>query len=343
MTIKVLVVNDSATARAALRAAIADEPDIEIVLELSSGIEAVASVERVDPDVVLMDIVMPQADGYEVTRQILRSRRVPILMVSASVSPSDVAVAMEALRAGAIAVLEAPPSPADPAYDVKRRAIIYTIRSAAALPRAKLGARATGFESGAYPPVALAGDSKERSFSIVGIAASLGGPPVVAEILGALAADHPPVLLVQHIESSFVDGFAVWLRVVVKSQIVIAEHGGEPKRGHVYIAPADHHLGVSRDGKLAISTAAPIGGFRPSGNHLLETLAKAYGRRALGIVLTGMGRDGSEGARILHDAEGFVIAQDEASCAVAGMTNAARDRGAVDVSLPPRSIASYIR
>lgn len=341
MTIRVLVVNDSATARAALRAAIADESDIEIVLELSSGVEAVESVERVDPDVVLMDIVMPHADGYEVTRQILRSRRVPILMVSASVSPSDVAVAMEALRAGAIAVLEAPPSPLDPAYDVKRRAIVYTIRSAAALPRAKLGTR-TAVESGAYPPVAVP-EPSPRSFALVAVVASLGGPPVVAEILGSLPADHPPVLLVQHIESSFVDGFAAWLRVVVKTRVMIAEQADEPRRGHVYIAPADHHLGVAPDGRIAISKAPPIGGFRPSGNYLLETVAKAYGRRALGIVLTGMGRDGADGALKLHVAEGFVIAQDEASCAVAGMTNAARERGAVDVSLPPRAIASHIR
>jgi two-component system chemotaxis response regulator CheB len=106
MTIRVLVVNDSATARAALRAAMTDEPDIEVVGELRSGSDAVASVESLAPDVVLMDIVMPDVDGYEVTRQILRARPVPVLMISASVAPGDVAVAMDALRAGAIAVLE---------------------------------------------------------------------------------------------------------------------------------------------------------------------------------------------------------------------------------------------
>lgn len=339
MPVRVLLINDSATARAALRAALADEPDIVIVQELPSGANAVEMVEQVEPDVVLMDIVMPQADGYEVTRQILRARRVPILMVSASVSPTDVAVALEALRAGAIAVLEAPPPPTEPTYDVKRRAIIHTVRSAAALPRSRL-ARPGKHET--LVPL-TSPELPQRSYSIAGIVASLGGPPVVAEILAALPPEHPPVLLVQHIESSFVDGFLTWLRGAVKTRVMLATHGAPAERGCVYIAPGDHHIGVARDGSLALSTAPPIGGFRPSGNHLLHTLAMAYGRRALGVVLTGMGRDGAEGARALHDAEGFVIAQDEASCAVAGMTNAARERGAVDVSLVPAAIAAHIR
>lgn len=338
MTIRVLVVNDSATARAALRVALGDEKDIEVVAELSSGERAVEEVERLAPDVVLMDIVMPHADGYAVTRKILRARRLPILMISASVSPQDVAVALDALRSGAIAVLEAPPSPSDPAYDLKRRAIIHTIRSAAALPRTKV---TTPAPVPASPP--LPGDAPLRSFTIAGIVASLGGPPVVAEILGALPPDHPPVLLVQHIESSFVDGFVMWLQSVVKTKVIVATDGAEPERGTVYIAPAEHHIGVKRDGRIALSTIPAIGGFRPSGTYLLSSLAKAFGRRALGVILTGMGRDGAEGASQLHDAEGFVIAQDEASCAVAGMTNAARARKAVDVSLVPSAIAAHIR
>jgi len=341
MAIRVLVVNDSATARAALRAALADESDIEIIAELSSGEKAVESAVQLAPDVVLMDIVMPRADGYEVTRQILRAHRVPILMVSASVRPKDVAVALDALRAGAIAVLEAPPSPADPAYDLKRRAIIHTIRSAAALPRTRLG-RPHPVERGANPAFTHV-EPPQRIFSIVGMVASLGGPPVVAEILGALGPDHPPLLLVQHIESSFVDGFVVWLRGSVKTKVVLGEHGADLERGTVYIAPAEHHIGVARDGRIALSTVPAIGGFRPSGTHLLQTIARAYGRRALGIILTGMGRDGAEGAEAMHATEGFIIAQDEASCAVAGMTNSARQRNAVDLSLVPGAIAAHIR
>lgn len=338
MTIRVLVVNDSATARAALRAAMTDEPDIEVVGELRSGSDAVASVESLAPDVVLMDIVMPDVDGYEVTRQILRARPVPVLMISASVAPGDVAVAMDALRAGAIAVLEAPPPPDDPRYDVRRRAIIHTIRSAAALPR-KHVVRMTSPRP--TPQVEVAPGT--RSFEVVGMVASLGGPPVVADILAHVASDHPPILLVQHIESSFVTGFVTWLRSAVRTKMVLAESGMLLERGTVYVPPGDHHIGATADGRVLLSTAPQIAGFRPSGSHLLSSLARTYGKRALGIVLTGMGTDGADGALALHKAGGFVIAQDEASCAVAGMTNAARSRGAVDLTITPGAVAAHIR
>lgn len=338
MTIRVLVVNDSATARAALRASMADEPDIEVVGELRSGSDAVASVESLAPDVVLMDIVMPELDGYEVTRQILRARPVPVLMISASVAPGDVAVAMDALRAGAIAVLEAPPPPDDPRYDVRRRAIIHTIRSAAALPR-----RNVDRMTSPRPTLQVEIAPGTRAFEVVGMVASLGGPPVVADILAHLAGAHPPILLVQHIESSFVTGFVSWLRGAVRTKMVLAESGMLLERGTVYVPPGDHHIGATADGRVLLSTAPQIAGFRPSGSHLLSSLARTYGKRALGIVLTGMGTDGADGALALHEAGGFVIAQDEASCAVAGMTNAARKRGAVDLTLTPGAVAAHIR
>ncbi len=339
MTIRVLVVNDSATARAALRAAMMDEPDIDVVGELRSGSNAVSSVESLAPDVVLMDIMMPEVDGYEVTRQILRARAVPILMISASVAPGDVAVAMEALRAGAIAVLEAPPPPDDPRYDLRRRAIIHTIRSAAALPRRHVDRMASPRPTPHLEAPALGG----RTFEIVGMVASLGGPPVVVDILTQVMPEHPPLLLVQHIEASFVSGFVTWLRGAVRTKVALAEHGMLLERGTVYVPPGDHHIGVSTEGRAVLSTAPPIGGFRPSGSHLLSSLAQIYGKRALGIVLTGMGTDGAEGASALHGAGGFVIAQDEASCAVAGMTNAARKLGAVDLTVQPNAVAAYVR
>lgn len=338
MTIRILVVNDSATARAALRAALADEPDIVVVGELPSGSTAVEAVETLKPAVVLMDIVMPDVDGYEVTRQILRVCSVPILMVSASVAPGDVAVAMEALRAGAIAVLEAPPPPGSAHYERRRRVIIHTVRSAAALPPGNVGRLAPGRVT---PTPAVSGSG--RSFDVVGMVASLGGPPVVADILAHLEAGHPPVLLVQHIEASFVEGFVSWLRTSSRMNVKIAEQGSRLDRATVYVPPGDHHIAVAGDGKIVLATTPPVAGFRPSGTHLLASLARVYGKRALGVVLTGMGTDGADGAVALHDAGGFVIAQDERSCTVAGMTNAARSRGAVDLTLAPGAIAAHIR
>lgn len=340
MPIRVLVINDSATARAAFRAALADESDIVIVGELPSGSSAVESVRALTPDVVLMDIVMPEVDGYEVTRQILRARPVPILMISASVTPGDIAVAMEALRAGAIAVLEAPPAPDSASYEGRRRVIIHTIRSAAALPPDRVGRMVTSRGPG---PAHATKIESARTFEVAGIVASLGGPPVVSDILAHLAKDHPPVLLVQHIEASFVEGFVSWLRTSSRANVVIAAHGTHLDRATIYVAPGNHHIGVSKDGKVALATTPPVAGFRPSGSHLLSSLATVYGKRALGIILTGMGSDGADGAVALRAAGGFIIAQDEASCAVAGMTGAARKRDAVDLTLVPGSIAGHVR
>lgn len=336
MTIRLLIVNDSSTARASLRVAMSDELDIEVIAELASGSEAVKSVATLAPDVVVLDIVMPGIDGYEVARQILRIHSVPILMVSGSVSPNDVAAAMEALRAGAIAVLATPPPPDDAKYEVSRRALIHTIRSAAALRRRPLRIAARDTPIPGVSTVA-------RSFEVVAMVASLGGPPLVADILLHVVPDHPPLLLVQHIEASFVEGFVHWLGNAVRTKVVIAAHGQRLERGVVYIPPGDHHIAVNSNGEVVLSTAPPQGGFRPSGSFLLSSVARTYGLRALGIILTGMGTDGAEGALALHRAGGFVIAQDEMSCTVAGMTNAARARGAVDLTLEPGAIAAHIR
>jgi len=338
MSIRLLVVNDSATSRAAIRMALGDEPDLEVVGELPSAVSVAEMVQSLAPDVVLMDIVMPEIDGFEATRQILLRMRVPVLMISAAVSARDVAVAMEALRAGAIAVLETPPPPGSPDYELSRRALIHTIRSAAALPRRTVDRLAT-------PPRAeraVVRDEKP-TFEVVGLVASLGGPPVVAEILGALKPEHPPVLLVQHIEPSFVGGFVEWLRGATRRNVRVAVAGEDIARDTIYMAPPDHHLVVASDGRIHTTVTAPVSGFRPSGSVLLASLARTYGRRALGVVLTGMGQDGADGALQLRNARGFVIAQDEASCAVAAMPNAARARGAVDISLPPASIPAYLR
>jgi len=228
----------------------------------------------------------------------------------------------------------------DPGYELQRRAMITTIRSAAALPPPKRPGRAPPPSPPEARPVPR---TDRRTFEVAGIVASLGGPPVVAEILSALEADHPPVLLVQHIEASFVEGFVAWLRTATRRDVRIAASGVKLERGVVHVPPADTHALARADGVIEVSRAlAPVGGFRPSGTVLLRSLGEAFGRAALGIVLTGMGRDGSEGARKLRDAGGLVIAQEEASCVVASMPNAARDLGAVDLSLAPGAIAKYL-
>lgn len=330
--------NDSATARASLRHALASEGDLEIVQELPAAHTVAEVVTSVEPDVVLMDIHMPGIDGFAAAREVRRVSRVPILMITGSTSASEVAVAMEGLRAGAIAVLPMPPAPTDADYELRRRAIVLTIRSAAALPRRRDEAP----EAAPRSPPASPRPRAAGTFEVAGIVASLGGPPVLAEIFGKIPQDHPPILLVQHIEPSFVPGFVEWLATATRRNVRLAQHDEPLARSTIYVPPADHHLGATAAGRIELSSAPPVSGFRPSGTVLLTSLARAFGRRAVGIVLTGMGRDGAAGALALHRAGGYVIAQEEATCAVASMPNTARQEGAVDVSLPPPSVPDFL-
>lgn len=153
--------------------------------------------------------------------------------------------------------------------------------------------------------------------------------------------EFAPIVLVQHLAHGFVDGLARWFGTT-GHPVIVAEEGTYPQRGHVYLSPDDRHIGVRTDGLLRISGEPPRGQFRPSGTHLLETMARALGRRGAAVILTGMGDDGALGARALHGAGGDVIAQDERSSVVFGMPGAAIALGAVDEVLPLGDIPRWI-
>ncbi|HXR11864.1 MAG TPA: CheB methylesterase domain-containing protein, partial [Gaiellaceae bacterium] len=163
---------------------------------------------------------------------------------------------------------------------------------------------------------------------VVGVCASTGGPQALSALLGALPSSYPcPVLVVQHIVAGFVAGLARLLDQTSSLPVRLASHGMVPERG-VYIAPEEVHLRIGSDGRLALDRAEPVGGHRPSGDVLLESMAEHLGTRAVGIVLTGMGRDGANGVRAIRDAGGVTIAQDEATSTIFGMPRAAIETGA---------------
>jgi two-component system chemotaxis response regulator CheB len=176
------------------------------------------------------------------------------------------------------------------------------------------------------------------------IVASTGGPQAIQTVLRGLGPDLPvPVLIVQHISQGFADGMASWLSTSCPQTVRIAEHGEAPSAGVVYLAPGDRHLLVTRRGTLALSSAPPVGGFRPSGTLLFESGCEYYGAQAVGVLLTGMGEDGAVGLAALRKAGSTTIAQDEASCVVYGMPAAAVALGAAEQVLPVREIAGEIR
>jgi two-component system chemotaxis response regulator CheB len=178
----------------------------------------------------------------------------------------------------------------------------------------------------------------------VAIAASTGGPPALQKLLGRLPRDFPaPILLVQHIASQFTGGFAAWLDSVVPLTVKVATAGEPLQPSTVYVAPEQRHLGVSRNGlSVLLSDEPPVGGFRPSGTYLFESVARAFGNAVVGLILTGMGRDGVDGLQALWAAGGMVWAQDEASSVVFGMPGAAVAEGLVDRVLPLHGMASAL-
>jgi len=189
-------------------------------------------------------------------------------------------------------------------------------------------------------PPTVSHRDEDRRIQIIGIASSTGGPGVLATILRALPADYPiPILIVQHITQGFVTGLAEWLNIETPLKVMLAGHGDRPEAGTVLIAPDDYHLQINPRGLIELSKDDPYKGLRPSANYLFHSLARAFGPRAVGIVLTGMGDDGAEGLDALHRAGGLTLAQDEASCVVFGMPLEAVRRNAVDRVLDPSQIA----
>jgi two-component system chemotaxis response regulator CheB len=325
--IRVLVVEDSSTARELLLTILGSEPQtFKVVGQAKNGLEAVEMTRRLRPDVVTMDIRMPLLDGLEATQQIMRESPTPVVVVSGS-DVLEVRTSMEALQAGALAVIEKPAGPAVAGFSGRCRALLQTVRLMAEV---KVVRRTIERQVTQVACPRNAGDPRER-LRAIGIATSTGGPAALQAIFSRLPAAFPvPILVVQHITNGFVGGLASWLGSTSKLRVKVAERDEEAVPGVVYLAPDDRHLGMTSHGHLVVSAEAPVGGFRPSGTFLFGSLAQSLGPGLLAVILTGMGRDGVEGLRRVKAAGGRVLAQDEASSVIFGMPAAAIEAGLAD-------------
>jgi two-component system chemotaxis response regulator CheB len=336
--IRVLVAEDSPTARRLLVEMLTSDPEIVIVGEARDGAEAVEMAERLRPDLITMDVQMPELDGLEATMRIMGKVPTPIIIVSSRASESELELSLEATSAGALMVLPKPEGPLSPKFDEQRQQLVQMVKVMSGVKVVRRWGASVPSRRHATPPsVPLVTGERPR---LVAIGASTGGPAAVRDLLSALPPNFSvPILIVQHISKGFVAGLAHWLDANTRLEVRVAAPSDIARPGVVYLAPDDHHLGIRENGRIMLSTAPPVGSFRPSASHLFESAADAFGGAMIAVILTGMGDDGVSGLRAVHAAGGLVVAQDEATSVVYGMPREAMRAGVVSAVVPLADIA----
>jgi two-component system, chemotaxis family, protein-glutamate methylesterase/glutaminase len=336
--IKVLIAEDSPSIAAVMRDLLSRDPEIEIVGWAKSGHEAVALRKSLNPDVMTMDLNMPLMGGLDAIKIIASTRPVPILVVSQLIESRDSELAFEALRCGAIDIMGKPSGAGSAAYSQMAEELTFRIKAVARIRPMRLMNKAA--------VVAAKSKTQPRrplKQPVVVIGASTGGPLALATILRGLPRYLPvPIAIVQHIAPGFVAGLRQWLERQSALPVTLADEGTPLRSGHVYLAPDDHHLAIGAGKKLTLTHEPPLRGHRPSVDRLMESAAHIYGTDVLGVLLTGMGRDGAHGLKKIRDAGGRTIAQDEATSLVFGMPREAIVSGAAEIVSPLEKIADEI-
>jgi two-component system chemotaxis response regulator CheB len=356
-----LLVDDSPVQRRFMRGALESCPEFTIVGEARNGREAVAMVERLRPSAVLMDLDLPVMNGIEAIERIMASRPTPIVVYSAFVDGENSTNAIDALAAGAVDVVAKPQwgegGQLDAYADELRRRMKVAARvKVITHPRGRLRAtaapapllkrvRSDGVPANAVGAAAVAAATARHpgTVQLVAVGASTGGPQALATLLGGLPAEFAPaVLVVQHMADGFIPGLVSWLDHLCALPVVMGATGRRLAPGTVTVAPSGLNLLV-RDHLRVVCEPAPERQFHVPGiDASFESIAEAVGAEAIGVVLTGMGRDGAVGLKSMRERGAVTIGQDEATSAVYGMPAAAYQAGAVEHQLPLAEIGPLI-
>ncbi|ATU72006.1 chemotaxis response regulator protein-glutamate methylesterase [Komagataeibacter rhaeticus] len=336
---RVLIVEDSAVLRHLLMRVVAGDPRLELLEAVETAEEALRLVPRLRPDVISMDICLPGMDGLEATRQIMAHFPTPIVIVSDTLGGQSTHVSMNALRSGALSVMEKPQGLSGAAGAAMAQGIatqLYIMSQVPVIRRRLMEAEPFRHKGMWARPLAI-------HPRILAMAASTGGPTAFARVLGDLPADFGlPVVLVQHMGAAFMEGFAQWLDQQVTLPVVLARHGMMLERGRVLVAPGNQHMTVGTRGEVVLHDGPPVQGQRPSADVLFSSIARVFGGDGLGVLLTGMGEDGVEGLGRIRACGGYTIVEDRSTAVIHGMPGAAERAGAACISLPVHEIAPHI-
>jgi two-component system chemotaxis response regulator CheB len=335
--IRVLIVDDSALVRALLTAIVREQPDMEIVGAARDPIAARALVRETNPDVITLDVEMPRMNGLEFLARLMQLRPTPVLMIS-SLTERGAEVTMRALELGAVDFVAKPRVGIAGGLTQSAEEIVSKIRMAARarVRRALPGARVPP----ALPAAGITGTEK-----LVFIGASTGGTEAIRDLLMSFPPDYPGTLVTLHMPPGFTQRYAERLDKSCRITVREAKDGEPVLPGHAYVAPGDHHLRIARSGSdylLRVSQDEPVNRHRPSVDVLFGSAARLAGPNAIGVLLTGMGKDGARALLEMRQAGAWTIAQDEASCVVFGMPREAIALGAAHEVLPLERIAESI-
>lgn len=348
--IKVLVVDDSSVMRKLLSSLLDSDPAIEVVGTAEDAFDAREKIKSLNPDVLTLDIEMPKMDGLTFLKNIMRLRPMPVVMVS-SITQKGATAALQALDLGAVDFIPKPKMEAGESIEDKSFDLTSKVKAAAAVPIHLLAKISKNTDvkvekTNCVPINKKPADGSQKSTDkLIAIGSSTGGTEAVKEVLLNLPTTSPPIVIAQHIPPVFSTSFASRLDRCCNLSVCEAENGQPLYEGHVYIAPGDKHLEIEKAGsgyRCRLTDAPPVNRHRPSVDVLFDSVAKVAGKKAIGIMLTGMGKDGAEGMKRMHDQGSPTIAQDEKSSVVWGMPQAAMRLGGVDKILPLKNIAGAI-
>lgn len=350
--VRVLVVDDSTFMRMSIVDMLKKDPDIQVVDTARDGVEALEKAAKLDVDVITMDVEMPRLNGLDTLKKLMETNPLPVIMVS-SLTEEGAETTLKALECGAQDFIPKTLSNDKDAFGAELRKKVKAIARRKSIVRLKYHVRSPQSRPTAPPaptrtatarPASLSAGRGPRDLVVIGV--STGGPPVVQKILAALPGDLPAcILIAQHMPATFTGPFAKRLNSVSQFEVTEACPGDKLKNGHAYVCPGGKHIGIKQAGALpeVLITEHPKDAlYKPTVNVLMETAGNIMGFRTLGVMLTGMGADGVEGAQVLRQKGGLLIAQSEASCVVYGMPKAVVDANLANLILDADDIAQAI-
>jgi two-component system chemotaxis response regulator CheB len=345
--IRVLIVDDSALVRRILTDILGADPDIEVLGSAGDAYIAREKIKALNPDVLTLDVEMPRMDGLTFLRNLMRLRPMPVIMVS-SLTEHGAEVTLDALAIGAVDYMQKPKIDlAATLADYKDELIakVKTASRAHVYSRDPLRDASQALSADAVIARVAAPRQLRTTERIIAIGASTGGTEAIKDVLLKFPPDTPGVVITQHIPKLFSGAFARRMDSLCQMTVCEAEDGQQILRGHAYVAPGDKHLLVVRDGArymCRLDDGQPVNRHKPSVDVLFRSVAQQAGRNAIGVILTGMGKDGAQGLREMREAGSRTIAQDEATSMVWGMPGEAVSVGAAMDVLPLPEIAARI-